>query len=71
MLEWMINGFFSFLKSIPAFITEESSANFMLVRAMLGLVLLILVASFFTIGPIRSAFASGLQKLTRLFARRR
>ena len=69
MLDWLIDGFFSLLKSIPAVFTEEGSANFMLVRAMLGLVLVIFFACLFTAAPIRSAIANGFRKLTSLFAR--
>ena len=69
MLEWLIDGFFSLLKSIPAFITEEGSANFILVRAMLGLLLVILVACLITLTPIRSMLANGFRKLTSLFSR--
>ncbi len=69
MLEWMIDGFFSLLKSIPAFITEEGSANFMLVRAMLGLLLVILIICLFTFTPIRSMIADGFKKFASLFSR--
>jgi hypothetical protein len=69
MLDWMIDGFFALLKSIPAFITDEGSANYMLVRAMLGLLLLILVACLFALTPIRSVIANGFKKFTSLFSR--
>ncbi len=71
MLEWMIDGFFSLLKSIPAFITEEGSANFMLVRAMLGLLLLILIACLFATQPVRLAMKRGFEKVTSLLGRPR
>jgi hypothetical protein len=69
MLEWMIDGFFSLLKSIPAFITDEGSANFMLVRAMLGLLLIILIGCLITFTPFRSMIADGFRKFTGLFSR--
>ena len=69
MLGWMIDGFFSLLKSIPALLTEEGSANFMLVRAMLGLLLIVLIACLIAIQPFRSTITSCLKKLTNLFVR--
>jgi hypothetical protein len=71
MLGWMIDGFFSLLKSIPGFITEEGSANFMLVRAMLGLLLIVLIACLIAFQPFRSTITSGFKKLTSLFVRQR
>jgi TRAP-type C4-dicarboxylate transport system permease small subunit len=69
MLEWMIDGFFSLLKSFPALWTDEGSANFMLVRAMLGLLLIVLIAYLIAMRPFRSALANCMKKLTNLFAR--
>ncbi len=71
MLEWMIDGFFSLLKSVPALWTVEGSANFMLVRAMLGLLLIILIACLIAFQPFRGTIASGFKKLTGLFGRHR
>jgi hypothetical protein len=69
MLDWMIDSFFAVLKSVPAFITDEGSANFMLVRAMLGLLLIILIICLVTFTPIRSMFADGIRKFIGLFNR--
>ncbi len=69
MLEWLIDGFFSLLKSIPPLWTEAGSANFMLVRAMLGLLLLVLIAYLIAMRPFRSAVASCMKKLGSLFVR--
>jgi hypothetical protein len=69
MLEWIIDGFFSLLKSIPPLWTEEGSANFMLVRAMLGLVAIVLIAVLIAMPPFRSAITSCMKKLGSLFAR--
>jgi len=71
MLEWMIDGFFSMLKSVPAIWTEEGSANFMLVRAMLGLLLIILIACLLAFQPFRGTISSGFRKLTDRFGRQR
>lgn len=70
-MEWMIDGFFSLLKSIPALMTEEGSPNFMLVRAMLGLLLIILIVCLFTFTPLGSMIANGCKKLTSLLVRQR
>jgi hypothetical protein len=69
MLEWMIDGFFSLLKSIPPLWTEEGSANFMLVRAMLGLLAIVLIAVLIAMRPFRAAITSCMKKLGGLFAR--
>jgi hypothetical protein len=69
MLEWMIDGFFSVLKSIPPLWTEQGSPNFMLVRAMLGLLLIVLIACVVAMAPVRGAIGTCLKKLGGLFAR--
>ena len=69
MLEWLIDGFFSLLKAIPPIWTEAGSANFMLVRAMLGLLAIVLIAYLIAMRPFRSAIANCMKKLTSLFAR--
>ena len=71
MLEWMIDGFFSLLKSIPAFMTQEGSVNFMLVRAMLGLLLVVLFIALITFTPFRAMVIGGCKKLTNYFGRQR
>jgi hypothetical protein len=71
MLGWLIDGFFALLKSIPPILIEADSPNFMLVRAMLGLLLIVLIACLLAFRPFRSTLASGFKKLTGLFVRPR
>ena len=71
MLGWLADGFSSLLQSVPALWTEEGSANFMLVRAMLGLLLIILIACLIAFQPFRGTISSSFKKLTGLFGRHR
>jgi hypothetical protein len=66
MLDWLIDQFFAFLKSFPALFTEEGSPNFLLARAMLGLILIVLLAYLITLPLFRSLVAEGIRKLKKL-----
>jgi hypothetical protein len=57
MLDWVGEKFMSILTSVPALILAEDSPNFMLFRAMCGLLLIVLIAYILALRPIRSAIA--------------
>ena len=63
-------GFFAMLASVPAVFTEHGSANFMLVRAMFGLIVIALVVYLIAMRPFRSVIASCVQKVSQLFGRK-
>jgi hypothetical protein len=63
-------AFMAILASVPAAFTEPGSPNFMLVRAMFGLIVIALIVYLIAMRPFRSAIASCLQKVSHLFGRK-
>jgi len=70
MLHRISEGFFAILASVPAVFTEHGSPNFMLVRAMFGLIIIALIVYLIAMRPFRSAIAACVQKVSQLFGRR-
>ncbi|MGB8435070.1 MAG: hypothetical protein WCE38_12490 [Burkholderiales bacterium] len=64
MFDWIIDPFFALLKSIPALLTDEGSANFLLTRAMLGLLLVVLILYMIAMRPFRSAVARCMKRIS-------
>jgi hypothetical protein len=62
--------FFAILASVPAVFTEPGSPNFMLVRAMFGLIVIALIVYLIAMRPFRSAIAFCWHKMSQLFGRR-
>jgi hypothetical protein len=50
--------------------TEPGSPNFMLVRAMFGLIVIVLIVYLIAMRPFRSAIASCVQKASHFFGRK-
>lgn len=65
--EWILDT----LASVPALFTEQGSQNFMLVRAMFGLIFITLVVYLIAMRPFRSAISSIMRKASDIFTRRR
>jgi hypothetical protein len=63
MFDWIIDPFFTLLKSIPALLTDEGSANFMLTRVMLGLLVVVLLIYLIAMRPFRQFFARCMKKM--------
>jgi hypothetical protein len=57
MLDWISEALLAISKTVPAWLVEQDSPNFLLVRGMLGLLLLILIVYVLTMRPIRSGLA--------------
>ena len=70
MPHWISETFFAILASVPAVFTEEGSPNFMLVRAMFGLIVIVLIVYVIAMRPFRSAVALCLKKIADLLGRR-
>ena len=70
MLDRIVERFWAALKSVPAWITVEDSPNFMLVRAMFGLLLIVLVAYVISMRPVRSRLSDYIRRVSQLIARR-
>ncbi len=71
MFDRIIDGFFELLKFVPALLTEEGSANFMLVRAMLGLLVIVLIVYLIAIRPFRATIGLWMRKLSDRIIRSR
>ncbi len=63
MFDWIIDPFFALLKSIPALLTDEGSANFMLTRAILGLLLVVLLIYLIAMRPFRHFIARCMKRM--------
>jgi len=58
------------LASVPALFTEPGSTNFFMVRAMFGLIAIVLIVYLIAMRPFRSTIASCWQKVSHLFGRK-
>jgi hypothetical protein len=57
--------------SVPALFVAEDSPTFTAVRAMFGLILIVLVTNLIAMRPFRSAIARYMGKVSNLFAWKR
>jgi len=71
MLDWFSETMLKIVTSVPAFFVAEDSPTFMAVRAMFGLILIVLVAYVIAMRPFRSAIARSMGKVFNLFVRKR
>jgi hypothetical protein len=71
MLDWIVEKIWAAVTFVPALIVAESSPNFMLIRAMFGLLLIVLVVYLIAMRPFRSAIARGVTRMSNLIVRRR
>jgi hypothetical protein len=70
MLDWIVEALWSAVSSVPAWILAEDSPNFLLVRAMFGLLLIVLVAYVIALRPVRSRLSGFVRKMSRSVLRR-
>ena len=71
MLDWFSETMLKIVTSVPALLVGEDSPTFMAVRAMFGLILIVLVAYVIAMRPFRSAIARSMGKVSNLFVRKR
>jgi hypothetical protein len=57
VLDWIAETLLAIAKAVPVWLVEKDSPNFLLVRGMLGLLLIVLIVYVLTMRPIRSALA--------------
>lgn len=57
MLDWIGETILAIVSFVPALFVAEESPNFMLIRAMFGLLLILLIVYVVAMRPIRSAIA--------------
>ena len=62
MLDWIGEKILAIVTFIPALFISEHSPNFMLFRAMVGLLLIVLVVYVIAMRPVRSAIARWMGK---------
>jgi hypothetical protein len=71
MLDWIVGWIFAIVTFVPALFVAEDSPNFMLVRTMFGLLLIVLVVFVIAMEPVRSAVSRCVGKASELLARKR
>lgn len=71
MLDWIVEGIIAIVTFVPAVFVAEDSPNFMLIRAMFGLLLIVLVVYIIAMQPVRSAIARYMGKASGLITRKR
>jgi high-affinity Fe2+/Pb2+ permease len=57
MLDWIGEKIFAIVTFVPALFVDEKSPNFMLIRAMFGLLLIVLIVYILAMRPVRTAIA--------------
>jgi hypothetical protein len=55
---------------VPAWLVPEGSPNFMAIRAMFGLLLIVLIVYLIAMRPFRSAIISAMRTVIRLFSKK-
>lgn len=69
MFDWLGNAVSSIIKFLPVLFADESSPNYALIRAMLGLSLIVFVAYLIAMRPIHSTVASCIAKMSKWIGR--
>jgi hypothetical protein len=62
MLDWIGEKILAIVTFIPALFISEHSPNYMLFRAMVGLLLIVLIVYVIAMRPVRSAIARWMGK---------
>ena len=66
MLDWIGEKILAIVTYVPALFVAEDSPNFMAIRAMFGLLLIVLVAYLIAMRPFRSAIARFTRAMSNL-----
>jgi hypothetical protein len=66
---WISDLILSIVNWVPAWIVEEGSPKFTLIRAMFGLLLIILIVYLIAMRPFRSGIARCWRTIRGMFAR--
>jgi len=70
MLDWIGEKIFAIVTAVPALFIDEKIPNFMLFRAMVGLLFIVLIVYLIAMRPFRAAIAHGLRALSSLVVRK-
>ena len=70
MLDWIVEKLWAAVTFVPALFVAEESPNFMLIRAMFGLLLIVLIVYVIAMQPFRSAIVRCMRAVSNLIVRR-
>jgi hypothetical protein len=70
MLNRISETIWAIVTAIPAWLVPEGSQNFLAIRAMFGLLFIVLIVYLIAMRPFRSALASATRKAINLFSRK-
>jgi hypothetical protein len=69
VLEWIADRVLAIVTYVPAWFVAESSPNFMLIRTMFALLLIVLIVFAIAMLPSRSAIARFIGKISSLIGK--
>ena len=70
MLDKISETIWAIVMLVPAWLVPEGSPNFIAIRAMFGLLLIVLIVYLLALRPFRSAIVSATRKAISLFNRK-
>jgi hypothetical protein len=70
VLDWISSTILAITAFVPAWLVAEDSPNFMLIRAMLALLLIVCMAWLIAARPFRSLVSRSLRGASRFIARK-
>jgi hypothetical protein len=70
MLTWIAEKIWAMVTFVPALFVAEDSPNFMLIRAMFALLLIVLIVYLIAMRPFRSAIARSMRAVSHRFGRK-
>lgn len=70
MFDRFIEGLMAIVNTIPILFADKDSPNFALIRAMMGLSLIVLVVYLIAMQPFRSFVANAIKKVSSLIVRK-
>jgi len=70
MFEWLVEKYLDVIKALPVLFADAMSPNFMLIRTMLGLLLIVLFVYLLATRPFRAAISQCWQLIAGLTARK-
>ena len=65
MLDWIADPIMAIVTFIPALFVDRDSPNFMLIRSMFGLLLIVLIVYLLAMRPLRSIIANCRSKVSK------
>ena len=71
MPHWISEKIMAIVSYVPAMFVDQESPNFVLIRAMFGLILIALFVYAIAMTPFRSAIAHSVARMSDLFSRRK